>query len=64
VLKAQEAAMKICKEGATVQELSQATRVVINQGLKDLGVSKTDKDITDVVITSASTFTTMGRTMC
>ena len=44
VLKAQEAAMKICKEGATVQQLSQATRVVINQGLKDLGITKTDQE--------------------
>jgi Xaa-Pro aminopeptidase len=35
VLKAQEAAMKICKEGATVGELSNATRIIIKQaGIK------------------------------
>lgn len=44
VYKAQEEAMKICKPGATFQQLSQATRVVITNGLKELGITKTDKD--------------------
>src|SRR5690349_18692042 len=38
VLKAQEEAMKICRPGTTFGELTEATRVVINKGLKDLGV--------------------------
>lgn len=38
VLKAQEEAMKICKPGTTFGQLTEATRVVINKGLKDLGV--------------------------
>lgn len=44
VLKAQEEAMKICKPGATFQQLTQATRVIINKGLKDLGIIKTETD--------------------
>jgi Xaa-Pro aminopeptidase len=38
VLKAQEEAMKICKPGTTFADLTNATRVVIDQGLKDLGI--------------------------
>ncbi len=44
VLKAQEEAMKVCKPGATFQQLTQATRVIINKGLKDLGIIKTETD--------------------
>lgn len=44
VLRAQEEAMKICKPGTTFQELSAATRKVVNQGLKDLGIIKTDAE--------------------
>ncbi len=40
VLKAQEAAMKICKPGTPFPDLGNVTRVVINQGLRDLGVIK------------------------
>lgn len=40
VLKAQEEAMKICKPGTTFSDLTRATRVVIDQGLKDLGIIK------------------------
>ncbi len=40
VLKAQEEAMKICKPGTTFADLTKATRVVIDQGLKDLGIIK------------------------
>lgn len=40
VLKAQEEAMKICKPGTTFADLTKATRVVIDQGLKDLGIVK------------------------
>lgn len=40
VLRAQEEAMKICKPGTTFDELTQATRRVINQGLYELGVIK------------------------
>lgn len=38
VLKAQEAAMKICKPGTTFQQLNDVTRQVINKGLADLGI--------------------------
>lgn len=38
VLKAQEEAMKICKPGTTFADLGNATSVVIDQGLKDLGI--------------------------
>lgn len=38
VLKAQEEAMKICKEGSTFDELKDATQRVVNQGLNDLGI--------------------------
>lgn len=40
VLKAQEEAMKICKPGTSFADLTKATRVVIDQGLKDLGIIK------------------------
>lgn len=45
VLKAQEEAMKICRPGTTFAQLTEATRVVINKGLKDLGIiqSETEK---------------------
>lgn len=38
VLKAQEAAIKICKPGTTFQELKVATKIEVNKGLKELGV--------------------------
>lgn len=38
VLDAQEAAMKICKEGTTFEDLTKITKQVVNQGLKDLGI--------------------------
>jgi len=44
VLAAQEEAMKICKAGVTFQELTQATRKVINKGLKDLGILKDENE--------------------
>lgn len=44
VLKAQEEGMKVCKPGATFQDLTAATRVVINKGLKDLGIIKTENE--------------------
>lgn len=40
VLKAQEEAMRICKPGTTFADLGKATRVTIDQGLKDLGIIK------------------------
>ncbi len=40
VLRAQEEAMKICKPGTTFAELTRATRVIVNRGLKDLGIIK------------------------
>ena len=40
VLKAQEAAMSVCKPGTTFSELTNATRTVIDQGLKELGIIK------------------------
>ncbi|MFO7258425.1 MAG: aminopeptidase P N-terminal domain-containing protein [Bacteroidota bacterium] len=40
VLDAQEAAMKICKEGTTFDQLNQVTRDVVNQGLVKLGILK------------------------
>jgi Xaa-Pro aminopeptidase len=45
VLKAQEEAMKICKPGTTFAQLTEITKVVINKGLKDLGIiqSETEK---------------------
>ena len=45
VYEAQEAAMKICKEGTTFKEIYDATAEVINQGLVDLGIYKSlDKE--------------------
>jgi Xaa-Pro aminopeptidase len=44
VLKAQEAAMKICKPGTTFAQLTQTTKQVINKGLKDLGIIKNETD--------------------
>ena len=44
VLKAQEEGMKVCKPGATFQDLTAATRVVINKGLKDLGIIKDENE--------------------
>jgi Xaa-Pro aminopeptidase len=38
VLKAQEEAMKICKEGTTFVELTQMTKKVVNKGLVELGI--------------------------
>jgi Xaa-Pro aminopeptidase len=42
VLKAQEEAMKVCKPGSSFQELTAATRKVVNTGLKELGIIKTE----------------------
>jgi Xaa-Pro aminopeptidase len=44
VLKAQEEAMKVCKPGASFGDLTKATRVVVNKGLKDLGIIKNETD--------------------
>jgi Xaa-Pro aminopeptidase len=45
VLDAQEAAMKICKEGTTFDQLNKVTREVVNQGLAELGILKpSEKD--------------------
>lgn len=42
VLAAQEAAMKICKPGTSFNDLTRATKTVINKGLKELGIIKTE----------------------
>ena len=44
VLKAQEEAMKICKPGTSFGQLTEATRVVINKGLKDLGIIQNENE--------------------
>lgn len=44
VLKAQEEAMKVCKPGVTTAQLTDVTRVVINKGLKELGIIKTEDE--------------------
>lgn len=44
VLAAQEEAMKVTKAGATFQELTLATRKVINKGLADLGIIKSEDE--------------------
>jgi Xaa-Pro aminopeptidase len=44
VLKAQEEAMKICKPGTTFEQLTQATRQVVNKGLKELGIIKNENE--------------------
>lgn len=38
VLAAQEEAMKICKPGTSFAALTQATRTIVNKGLKELGI--------------------------
>ncbi|MEQ8362431.1 MAG: aminopeptidase P family protein [Cyclobacteriaceae bacterium] len=44
VLKAQEAAMKKVKPGVSFAELNQVTKDVVNKGLKDLGVIKSEDE--------------------
>ena len=44
VLKAQEEAMKACKPGITTQELIQITQRVINRGLTELGIIKSETE--------------------
>ena len=44
VLKAQEAAMNICKPGTTFAELTMVTKQVVNKGLKELGIIKNESD--------------------
>jgi Xaa-Pro aminopeptidase len=44
VLAAQEAAMKICKPGVSMNELNAATVEVITKGLKDLNIITTDQE--------------------
>lgn len=44
VFKAQEEAMKICKPGVTMKQLTEVTRTVINKGLKDLGIIQNETD--------------------
>ncbi|HEU5292529.1 MAG TPA: aminopeptidase P N-terminal domain-containing protein [Cyclobacteriaceae bacterium] len=44
VLLAQEEAMKVCKAGTSRDELTSITRKVINKGLKDLGIIKTEDE--------------------
>ena len=44
VLKAQEAAMKICKPGTSFAELTAVTKTVVNKGLKELGIIKSENE--------------------
>jgi len=44
VLEAQEAAMKICKPGVSMNELNTATTEVITKGLKNLNIITTDQE--------------------
>ena len=44
VLKAQEEAMKACKPGITTSELSLITQRIINRGLTELGILKTETE--------------------
>lgn len=44
VLLAQEEAMKACKPGTTPAKLSEITRTVVNKGLKDLGIIKSENE--------------------
>jgi Xaa-Pro aminopeptidase len=44
VLKAQEEAMKICKPGTTFGQLTKVTQEVVNKGLKDLGIIKSETE--------------------
>jgi Xaa-Pro aminopeptidase len=43
VLRAQEAAMRICKPGTRFEDLTRVTREVVNKGLKDLGIITDEK---------------------
>jgi Xaa-Pro aminopeptidase len=44
VLKAQEEAMKICKPGTTFAQLTLVTKQVVNKGLKELGIIKSETE--------------------
>jgi Xaa-Pro aminopeptidase len=44
VLRAQEEAMKICKPGTTFSALTKATKDVINKGLAELGIIKSENE--------------------
>jgi Xaa-Pro aminopeptidase len=44
VLKAQDAAMKMCKPGVEMRDLTAICREIINKGLKDLGVIENETD--------------------
>jgi Xaa-Pro aminopeptidase len=44
VLLAQEEGMKVCKAGASMQDINQATKTVINKGLKELGIIKDENE--------------------
>lgn len=44
VLQAQEEAMKACKPGVTLDQLTTVTRIVINRGLKELGILQREDD--------------------
>jgi Xaa-Pro aminopeptidase len=44
VLKAQEEAMKICKPGVTLGQLTMKTKQVINKGLAELGIIKSETE--------------------
>lgn len=44
VLLAQEEGMKVAKAGATMKDIDQAGRAVINKGLKDLGIIKDENE--------------------
>jgi Xaa-Pro aminopeptidase len=44
VLKSQEAAMKVSKDGTPFSDLNTATRDVINKGLKELGIIQNETD--------------------
>lgn len=44
VLHAQEEAMKICKPGTSFEQLTLATRQVVNRGLKELGIIKDENE--------------------
>ncbi len=44
VLAAQEEAMKICKPGTPFADLKAATRKIVNRGLKDLGILKSETE--------------------
>jgi Xaa-Pro aminopeptidase len=44
VLKAQEEAMKVCRQGVTLSRLTAVTKQVINAGLKELGIIKNENE--------------------